>query len=391
MPNVNGIPIKLQHGTKAQLDSITLQLAEPAYVTDTKELYVGDGVNSILVGRVILNTFVNRPAAGVQGRLFVATDTNDTYVDNGSNWIKIGTMSISGLSGNLDDIDDGTTYVRILATETSNGTVIQLNDGTNVVTAAEARAHIDNTFIHAELDDTSHATNKVLSANQVDVRISAAFNGLDYQNSVIDFYDPIPSLPTNPSIKDRYIASETANGWTKNNIYEWDGTQWVETVPNLGFRLTVESNDTEYAYNSSNEWVPVTSSAYHNSLSGLEGGGSGHYYHLDATQYAEATQYATDLVNGLMTANDHTKLPTSNQKDALVGTSGAPSSSNKYVTDSDPRMSDARTPLHHASTHQHGGSDEIATSTPTANAIPKANVQGNLNAWITEIDGGTFV
>jgi len=391
MPNVNGIPIKLQHGTKAQLDTITLQLAEPAYVTDTKELYVGDGTNSILVGRVLIDTLANRPVAGVDGRLFVASDTNDTYVDNGSSWIKIGVASLSDLNGNLDDIDDGTTYVRILASETNNGSVIQLNDGTNIVTASDIRSHIDNAAIHAELDDASHATNKLLSANQIDVRISEAFTGLDYQNSVIEFYDPTTSLPTNPAVGDRYISSATSNGWTENYIYEWDGSNWIETVPNLGFRLTVESDDTEYAYNSSNEWVTVTSSSAHNSLSGLEGGGSGHYYHLDANQYTEATQYASNSVNGLMSSTDHAKLPTNNQKDALSGTNGTPSDSNRYVTDSDPRMSDARTPLQHATTHQHGGTDEIAVATPEPNAIPKANAQGNLNSWITEIDGGTFV
>lgn len=37
----------------------------------------------------------------------------------------------------------------------------------------------------------------------------------------------------------------------------------------------------------------------------------------------------------------------------------------------------------HASTHQHGGSDEIATATPAANAIPKANGSGKLDSWVT--------
>jgi hypothetical protein len=37
----------------------------------------------------------------------------------------------------------------------------------------------------------------------------------------------------------------------------------------------------------------------------------------------------------------------------------------------------------HASTHQHGGSDEVATATPGANAIPKADGSGTLNSWVT--------
>ena len=37
----------------------------------------------------------------------------------------------------------------------------------------------------------------------------------------------------------------------------------------------------------------------------------------------------------------------------------------------------------HAATHQHGGTDEIATATPAANAIPKADASGLLDDWVT--------
>src|SRR5262249_39610041 len=40
-------------------------------------------------------------------------------------------------------------------------------------------------------------------------------------------------------------------------------------------------------------------------------------------------------------------------------------------------------PSAHAASHQHGGSDEIATATPAANAIPKANTSGWLDAWLS--------
>lgn len=44
-----------------------------------------------------------------------------------------------------------------------------------------------------------------------------------------------------------------------------------------------------------------------------------------------------------------------------------------------------RTPTSHAASHQHGGSDEIATATPTANAIPKAGASGKVAAgWIPD-------
>lgn len=42
----------------------------------------------------------------------------------------------------------------------------------------------------------------------------------------------------------------------------------------------------------------------------------------------------------------------------------------------------------HATSHQHLGSDEIATATPAANAIPKADAAGKLDAWVTPSSGG---
>jgi hypothetical protein len=55
------------------------------------------------------------------------------------------------------------------------------------------------------------------------------------------------------------------------------------------------------------------------------------------------------------------------------------------VQANDGRLSDARTPLAHAASHQHGGSDEVATATPAANAIVKAQADNELHrAWIPD-------
>ncbi len=56
----------------------------------------------------------------------------------------------------------------------------------------------------------------------------------------------------------------------------------------------------------------------------------------------------------------------------------------------DPRFSDARTPTAHATSHKHGGSDEVATATAAANAIPKAGSGGTLAAgWIPTLNQDT--
>ncbi len=92
---------------------------------------------------------------------------------------------------------------------------------------------------------------------------------------------------------------------------------------------------------------------------------------------------------------DAANLPTTGEKAALAGTSGTPGSGNKYVTNSDSRMSDARSPVAHASTHKHGGSDEVAQASPAANTVPKADGSGRLDkGWqpvlVGTVDQGYF-
>ncbi len=64
-------------------------------------------------------------------------------------------------------------------------------------------------------------------------------------------------------------------------------------------------------------------------------------------------------VNTFCQGND-SRIPSQDENDALVGTNGTPSSTNKYVTNTDPRNSDARTPLAH---NQAGSTITLDTST----------------------------
>lgn len=80
------VNIQVRRGTKAQLDGITLAAGELGFTTDTNELWVGDGSNNLRVGRVLVDTYANIPAAGEEGRLFFATDQGTLYVDDGDSW-----------------------------------------------------------------------------------------------------------------------------------------------------------------------------------------------------------------------------------------------------------------------------------------------------------------
>jgi hypothetical protein len=51
------------------------------------------------------------------------------------------------------------------------------------------------------------------------------------------WWDPTAGLPADPEVGDRYGSDATANGWTIDHIYEWNGTEWMETEPEEGWLM----------------------------------------------------------------------------------------------------------------------------------------------------------
>jgi len=164
--------IQIRRGTDAQLTSYgAMQPGELGFTTDRKEVWVGDGSNNHLVGKVTVDTSGNKPSAGVSGRLYFETDTENMYLDDGSNWKLVGFK-------NLDSMPDGSTYGRVLQSELTSGAVDRLNDGSNIVTAAQARTHIDDATKHRVINDSGSGATDLWSASKIGSEISTAVSNV---------------------------------------------------------------------------------------------------------------------------------------------------------------------------------------------------------------------
>jgi hypothetical protein len=473
------IPIQILRGTRAALTTYGNLAAGKLYLaTDENRVYVGSGSANYMVGRIEYGTTASRPAFGTSGRAYVSTDENKAWIDDGSQWIPFGAADLSDLTGSLDDIADGTSYQRVAATEVNgSGYVTQINDGANVVTAAQARTHIDDAGKHREINDSGTATTDLWSADKIQTSIDNALDGLDWQNSILD--KDLTAPPGGENVGDRYIVGASATGaWSGHDddiaeVTSTGPTVWSFITPNEGYCARVEDEDIDYVFNGS-VWVSKAAGTNHNNLSGLQGGTASEYYHLTSAQHASLTTNLTetiqDSVGSMFNHANHTGLTgtyddANDRVDLAVsyggepgavssstsGTAGSADSASRsdhshdlgshahtgatdggqiahsslsgvgtddhhaqqhVLTGSDHTASGLTTghvltatgatsfafqalsvgaiPAH-ASTHQHGGSDEVATATAAANAIPKADGTGKLDdGWIPAIDCGTL-
>lgn len=231
--------IIIRNGNQASLSGASASQGEPLFTNDEGLLYVHDGSNKKLIGRVLRDTYANRPAAAIDGRLFYATDTGDTYLDDGGSWQLVGANDLASLNGDLDDISDGTNYQRVAASEVdASGYVTQINDGANTVTAAQARTHIDTADIHRVQNDSQTTTTNLWSANKIQNTIDTAVTGLTWEDPV-----SVPNLisdadqggsPPAASAGDAYIVNNWGGGYNNGDLVEYDGAAWQVIESNSG-------------------------------------------------------------------------------------------------------------------------------------------------------------
>jgi len=135
-----------------------------------------------------------RPSAGTAGRLYHATDSGTngtTFRDTGSVWKKVGIGHLGDADGNLDNVGDGSTYARPLASRLSSGKPfidfsesINLNKNLDNIADTATYGRVNITALTSGNVDLSKAgvTNKTLdniadSATYGRVKLSSLTSG----------------------------------------------------------------------------------------------------------------------------------------------------------------------------------------------------------------------
>lgn len=191
---------------------------------------------------------------------------------------------------------------------------------------------------------TPNAGNPYVNAAELaaaNAAIQALTSSYARRAAVIDIATSTAAPPTEVS-GDRYILDFSGaphanwDGAAQGDIVQFNGTIWTHETPAEGWiaYLDTQNKDALFVNDGSPTWeVRPTIVTDHTALSNI----------------GVNTHATIDL-----------RLPSSDEKSALLGSNGTPSVTNKFVTDSDPRNTNARTPSSHASSHQDGGSDEIS-------------------------------
>lgn len=160
--------------------------------------------------------------------------------------------------------------------------------------------------------------------------VDSAVQGLVWQEPIINELDTPPVTPTTG---DRYLVIATATGaWAghENDIAEWDGDSWVFYTPEDGWAVWNMTTDTQKNFNGT-AWVQFGSTVSHNNTSGLQGGTTDEYYHLDEDEHGALTGGTTSDADAYHTHDG--KVSTSVQVIAGDGLSGGGALSSDVTID----------------------------------------------------------
>jgi len=193
----------------------------------------------------------------------------------------------------------GNSSVILTDTESSNTLTVAL-DGSTVGTVSTSLWTFNTPLAMSTNKITGLDTPTATTDAATKAYVDSLASGLSWLDAVISFTTQAAATETTGN---RYIASADGASWTENNIYEWSGSAWTETVAVDKFAVKVTSEGKFYTYNASiGAWQDLGASFSHNTLLDLQGGTSNEYYHLTNAEHTNVfiknVDDTDDLIEG---------------------------------------------------------------------------------------------
>jgi len=191
---------------------------------------------------------------------------------------------------------------------------------------------------HRIINDAGSSTTELLSASKILALISAATNNLDIKDSVETVATSDVTLSGEQTING-FLTSTSRVGIisqstaSENGIYVTAAGAWT--------RATDANEDSEITQGLS-FFVGNTSSTK-NGFQYILTTPDPITVDVTALSFTEIKRVEFGTSSGTATEGNDSRVPTQDENDALAGTNGTPDSTNKYVTNTDPRNSDNRT------------------------------------------------
>jgi len=351
-PPNEGVPGKL---TMADDETNFVEVDSSAAITSNTTAF-SDGKYPLAIVTTVAGDITD--IANKRSAIYIAEFAENIHAFGGSQHTASALAAINALinDATLDDVSgtrDPNAHTHAAADVVSGTFADALIAESNVTQHQAAIDHdaLTNFTIleHRIINDAGNSTTELLSSSKILADIAAVSAGIDLKDPVATSTEGLGNITLSgeqtlnnvTTSASRVMVMEQTLG-EENGPYltaagAWTRTTDADTDAKVTNGLTVDVVDSgstvfrhRYVLTTSDPITVGTTPLTFSTLPGVEFG----------------------TTAGTSAEGNDSRIPTQDENDALVGTNGTPSTANKYVTDSDPRLA---SPTHDGDTLQHDG------------------------------------